>query len=67
MGLKLTVVPLGMPLADICTALLKPPPMAVVIVDTPCAPCTTVNELGDADTLRVGCDEVTVSVTVAVC
>ena len=66
-GLKLTVVPLGMPVADNITGLLNPPPITVVIVDVPCAPCTTVNEAGDADTLRVGCDEVTVRFTIAVC
>ena len=34
-GLKLTVVPDGMPEADRLIALLKPPLMAVVIVDVP--------------------------------
>ena len=33
LGLKLTVVPDGTPEADRVIALLKPPPMAVVIVD----------------------------------
>ena len=35
LGLKLTVVPDGMPEADSVMALLKPPLMVVVIVDVP--------------------------------
>ena len=35
LGLKLTVVPDGAPEADSVMALLKPPMMAVVIVDVP--------------------------------
>ena len=35
-GLKLTVVPDGIPEADRLIALLNPPLMAVVIVDVPC-------------------------------
>src|SRR5208282_2419600 len=35
LGLKLTVVPEGMPDADRLIALLKPPPIVVVIVDVP--------------------------------
>ena len=34
-GLKLTVVPVGIPEADRLIALLKPPLMAVVIVEVP--------------------------------
>ena len=34
-GLKVTVVPAGMPEADRLIALLKPPLMAVVMVDVP--------------------------------
>ena len=35
LGLKLTVVPLGAPVADKLIALLKPPLAAVVIVEVP--------------------------------
>ena len=34
-GLKLTVVPLGAPVADKAIELLKPPLIAVVMVDVP--------------------------------
>ncbi|MGC2109878.1 MAG: hypothetical protein WA655_10200 [Candidatus Korobacteraceae bacterium] len=34
-GLKLTVVPAGAPAADRLIALLKPPLIAVVMIDTP--------------------------------
>jgi len=54
LGLKLTVVPEGAPDAVKLTALLNPPPIAVVIVDVACVPCTIVNEAGDADTVRLG-------------
>jgi hypothetical protein len=37
-GLKLTVVPVGMPVADKLIGLLKPPLMLVVIVDVPGLP-----------------------------
>ena len=68
LGLKLTVVPVGAPEADNPTALLKPPPIVVVMVDVPCVPCTTFSAAGFAFTVRLGCCEpVTVSVTVAVC
>ena len=42
LGFKLTVVPVGAPVAVKFTALLKPPPTAVVMVDVPCVPCTSV-------------------------
>ena len=53
-GLKLTVVPDGTPDDDKLTALLKPPPMVVVIVDVPCLPCCTVSEAGEADSAKFG-------------
>ena len=37
-GAKLTVVPLGTPLADRLIALLNPPLIGVVIVELPCCP-----------------------------
>ena len=66
LGLKLTVVPDGAPLADNATALLKPPPIVVVTVDVPCVPCTTLSDDGFAVTANVGCEAVTVRVTVVV-
>ena len=38
LGLKLTVVPVGVPEAERLIALLKPPLTAVVMVDVPCPP-----------------------------
>jgi hypothetical protein len=67
MGLKLTVVPLGMPVADNITGLLNPPPIAVVIVDVACVPCTALREAGFAVTVKPDCDVVTVRVSVVVC
>ena len=37
-GLKLTLVPLGAPVAVSATELLNPPLIAVVIVEVPCVP-----------------------------
>ena len=65
LGLKLTVVPVGAPLADRLTALLKPPLTVVVMVEVPWAPCATLTEAGAA--LMVKSGAVTVSVTVVVC
>ena len=48
LGLKLTVVPVGTPVALRLMALLKPPLIAVVIVDVPCCPCAMLSELGEA-------------------
>ena len=67
LGLKLTVVPAGAPEAVKLTELLKPPAIAVVIVEVPCDPCMTVNEAGDADTVRVAWFVVTVRLTVVLC
>ena len=66
-GLKLTVTPVGWPLADKAIAELKPPEMAVVIVDVPLLPCTTETEVGAAEMVKLGLDvAVTVSATVVV-
>jgi hypothetical protein len=65
-GLKLTVVPVGIPVADKPIALLKPPLTAVVMVEVPWFPCTTLTEPGDAEMLKLGA-AVTVRVTVALC
>ena len=66
-GLKLTVTPDGMPLADIVMELLNPPKMAAVIVDVPLPPCAAVTELGLAVRVNPGAvPEVTASETMVV-
>ncbi len=66
-GAKLTVTPVGCPVADKATAELNPPEMAVVIVDEPLLPCTTDAEAGNAEIVKSGvAAEFTVNVTVAV-
>jgi hypothetical protein len=66
LGLKLTVVPVGAPVADRLIALLNPPLTVVVIVEVPGLPCAILRELGDAEIVKVG-PAVTVSVTVVLC
>jgi hypothetical protein len=51
-GLKLTVTPVGCPLAVKVTAELKPPTFAVVIVDAPLLPGATVTEVGEAESVK---------------
>ena len=63
-GLKLTVVPVGAPVADRLIALLKPPLTAVVMVDVPWLPRARVSDAGEAEIVKLG--PVTVSVTVVV-
>ena len=53
-GLKLTVTPVGWPVADKAIAELKPPETAVVIVDVPLLPCTTETEVGEAEMVKLG-------------
>ena len=65
-GLKFTVVPVGMPVAERLTELLKPLLIVVVIVELPCMPCITLMEPGDAVTEKPGAPP-TVRVTVVVC
>lgn len=48
LGLKLTVTLLGWPLADKVMAESKPPEIAVVIVEWPELPLSTVIDVGDA-------------------
>jgi hypothetical protein len=68
LGLKVTVVPLGAPLADKLIALLKPPLTVVVIVEVPLPPCTTVAEIGESTSVKLAeTAAVTVRVTVALC
>ena len=66
LGLKLTVVPVGIPEVDKLTTLLKPPMIVVVMVDVPWFPCCTLSEAGEAEIVKFG-SAVTVSVTVAFC
>ena len=66
LGLKLTVVPLGAPVADRLIALLKPPLTAVVIVEVPELPAATLTDVGEAARVKLG-GAVTVRVTVALC
>ena len=63
-GLKLTVTPLGWPVADNAIAELNPPETAVVIVDVPLEPRATESESGEALMEK---PVVTVNLTVAVC
>jgi hypothetical protein len=66
-GLKVTVTPVGWPVADKATAELKPPETVVVMVDEPLLPCTTETEVGEAASVKAGTGAaVTVSETVAV-
>ena len=53
LGLKLTVVPVGIPVADRLIALLKPPLMVVVMVDVPALPCTMPRDVGEAAIVKL--------------
>ncbi len=57
-GLKLTVTPAGWPVADKAIAELKPPDTAVVMVDVPLFPCTTETEVGEAEMVKLGDEDV---------
>ena len=63
-GLKLTVTPVGCPVADKATAELNPPEIPTVTVDEPLLPCTTDAEAGEAEMVKSGDAEPTVNVTV---
>ena len=65
-GLKPTLTRDGTPLADKLIAELKPPEMAVVIVDWPELPLVTLSEVGDALMVKLGFVPVTVRETVVV-
>ena len=52
LGLKLTVVPVGAPVADRLIELLKPPLTVVVIVDVPGLPWPMVREEGEAEIVK---------------
>jgi len=61
-GLKLTVTPVGWPLAVKAIAESKPPDTLVVIVEVPLLPCTTETEVGEAEIVKAG---LAVAVTVS--
>jgi hypothetical protein len=66
-GLKLSVTPVGWPVADNAIAALKPPETAVVMVDEPLPPWTTETEVGAAEMVKLGLAvAVTVSETMVV-
>jgi hypothetical protein len=52
-GVKLTVTPVGCPVANKATAELNPPEMATVTVDLPASP-RTVTDAGDAEMVKSG-------------
>lgn len=56
-GLKLTVTPLGCPLAESEIAELKPPLTEVLMVEVPLLPCSTETELGEAEMENAGDDD----------
>ncbi len=64
-GAKLTVTPVGCPVADSATAELNPPETTTVTVEVPLLPCTTGTEAGDAEMAKSGIG-FTVNVTVVV-
>ena len=64
-GLKLTVTPLGWPLADKVTGSLKPPVVVLVMVDVPEPPCATVTAVGLAERLKPPPAPVMVTATAA--
>ena len=66
LGLKLTVVPLGAPLAVRLIPLLNPPLTVVAIVEVPELPCATLTEVGEPVSVKLAA-AVTVRVTVALC
>jgi len=53
-GLKLTVTPVGCPLADKATAEPNPFSVLVVMVEVPLLPCTTETAPGAAEIVNVG-------------
>src|SRR5271156_2019617 len=53
-GEKVTVTPVGCPLAVKATAPLNPPDTVLVMVEDPFPPCATDTEPGEADKLKLG-------------
>lgn len=66
LGLKLMVTLLPPPDADKLIAELKPPEIAVVIVELPVFPGDTLSDVGDALIVKLAFVPVTVNVTVVV-
>jgi hypothetical protein len=64
-GLKLTVTPVGWPLADKEMAESKPPVTVLVRVEVPILPCATVTEAGEAERLKPEPDEVPASALIS--
>ena len=64
-GLKLTVTPLGWPVADSPIAESNPPETVVAIVEVPLEPWATESEVGEGVTVKLGPTN-TVKVTVVV-
>lgn len=56
-GLNVTVTPVGWPLADNEMPELNPPVTVLVMVDVPECPCATETEVGEAERLNPGPDE----------
>jgi len=55
-GLKLTVTPVGWPVADKVTAESKPPVTTLLMVELPELPCATETEAGEPERLKPGLD-----------
>lgn len=64
-GLKLTVTPVGWPLADNVIAESNPPVTVLVMVEVPELPCATVTEVGEAERLKPGPDELPASALIS--
>lgn len=60
-GLKLTVTPVGCPVAVKAIAESNPPVTVLVMVEVPSLPCATETEEGDAERLKPGLDELPAS------
>lgn len=63
-GLKVTVTPVGWPLADKEIAESNPPVTALVIVEVPILPWATVTEEGEAERVKPEPDELPASAVI---
>ncbi len=64
-GLKLTVTPVGWPIADKVTAESKPPVTVLLMVELPELPCATETEAGEPERLKPGLDGVPASALIS--